>query len=288
MPLSDLCTLAQVKAWLPNPAASSDDAMLNGLISQASMEILSDLQRQPVYAQTITDIYDGWGRGRLMLRRYPVLSVTSVVLNNITTITPVSQAQNFTGWQLQPWDGFLPGRPQLLVVKGWSYGYGYGGSANYLNVAVTYTVGYQAQNEAATVPASGPTLVTCQQVNGPLVQDNGVKYAATGVALTAQLPGTTLVAGQYIPPLINAPNAGQYQFATADAGAGVLITYSYVPTPLNQAAIEVVGEAYRYRQRIGTRSQTVPGPMSTTFDLSRFTAAVKWMTQPYRQVVPVQ
>lgn len=273
MPVTDLATPAQVMQWLPANTQASDAALLAALITAASGAILSDLQRPTVLSRTYTDVFDGYGECRKMLRKWPVTSVSSLTIGN-SSVQPSGGAPQVTaGYVLEPWDGMLPGRPQLLDLRWRTYWPGV------QNVAATYQAGYLVPAEAMTVP-SGGGMMAAAQLCGPWAEDGGVTYAATGLPL-ARVTGTPGT-GQY-----SASPTGVYTFSAGDQGLSLLAAYSYVPGPLNQACVEVVGEAYRYRTRQGERSHTSPGPQTVAFDLSRFTAAVKWMTNPFRMVVPL-
>lgn len=273
MPATDLATLAQVSSWIPNvPTSGNDNALLSSLITSASQAILSDIQRQTVLSQTYTEVYNGYGEVSKMLRKWPTTSVASVTIGRC--VVPVRPAGQFygCGYTFEAWDGELPGKPQLINVLGYEF------CCGIQNIQIVYTAGYFVSNEAWVVPVGGGT-VTAAQLNGPWAKDGGVTYASSGIALT-------LVTG--------APNTGQYSvalgiytFALGDAGAALLGNYSYIPAPLNQACMEMVGEAYRYRNRIGERSHTTPGPQTTAYDLSRMTAAIKMMINPFRMVVPL-
>lgn len=77
--------------------------------------------------------------------------------------------------------------------------------------------------QAESVPASSPYTVTpTVPGSGTWSKDAGVKYAATGIALTPVASGPT--AGQY------SVSAGVYTFAAADEGAAVVISYYYTTT----------------------------------------------------------
>ncbi len=273
MPVTDLATPAQVMQWLPANTQASDSALIAALITAASTSILADLQRSTTLSRTYTDVFDGYGEYRKMLRRWPVTSVASLIIGSSSIQLSSGSPQTTAGFVLELWDGSLPGRPQLLDLRSRTYCWGV------QNVAVTYRAGYLVPAEAMVVPTGGG-MVTAAQLYGPWAEDAGVVYAATGLPLVAVTgaPGT----GQYA---VNP--AGVYTFSLGDQGLGVLAAYSYVPQPLSQACVEVVGEAYRYRTRQGERSHTSPGPQTVGFDLSRFTAAVKWMTNPFRMVVPL-
>jgi hypothetical protein len=89
----------------------------------------------------------------------------------------------------------------------------YGGT---VNTGATLSV----FNEVATVPTT-PFQVTVAN-SATFTEDQGVDYAATGQPL--KLVATSPTIGQY------SVAAGVYTFATADAAAVVLITYSYTIT----------------------------------------------------------
>jgi hypothetical protein len=85
-------------------------------------------------------------------------------------------------------------------------------------------------SEPWAVPASNPYQVTA--TNGAtFVTDLGVTYATTGLALTkvASAPA----AGQYAV----STSGGIYTFAAGDAGASVLIAYTYTSSGGNRTAI---------------------------------------------------
>jgi hypothetical protein len=78
-----------------------------------------------------------------------------------------------------------------------------------------------ATGEAATVPAS-PYQYTAVNASQTPLEDFGVFYQASGVQLTPV--ASSPAAGQYA---FNAAT-GVYSFASADAGAGIYLYYSYM------------------------------------------------------------
>jgi hypothetical protein len=150
------------------------------------------------------------------------------------------------------------------------------------NIAVTYQYGYAIQNEAQTIPATSPYQITPNAPYGAYGADNGVTYASSGIALTPILSGTPS-AGQYVPPNLagDTPTLA-YTFAAADEGKAVLLNYSYVPYQVEQACIETVGERYRYKSRIGLKSQTMGGQETSAYDLSGLTKPIMDMLNPFR------
>lgn len=282
MPASDLATLAQVKAWLPSAPASADDTLLGSLITAATTTILSKIQRGPVSLSVkATEYYDGLGPSetRKLLRRWPVTSITSLYVGSslISPLPPQTVGPpTGSGYVIEQWDGSLPGKLQSLDLVNWFFERGR------QNVQIIYTAGYLVSGELQTIPATGPFTLTALQMNGPFAQDQGVSFVG-GAALTP-VSGTPST-GQY-----NAgtpANGGVYTFAAADEGKPISMNYSFVPAPLNQACLEMAGEAYRYRTRIGERSHTIPGPQTVAYDLSRLTKAQEMMLQPFINVVPL-
>ena len=293
MAASDLAALQDVKEWLAAGGATlgnTDNNLISRLITAASGSIYSFLSRQVIIPQAVTERYDGYGNGRLLLRNYPALSISSLVvdgcLRTAGTYPTGTSSSPGSGWPpsgyvLSPWDGRLPGKPQSIDAYG-SCGFQRGRQ----NVQVTYLCGYQVVGEAAVVPAT-PYQVAAQAPQGPWANDGGVVYASSGIALVAV--SSAPAQGQYVPP---APGAGTdstpstYTFSAADEGVKVLITYGFVPAIINGACIEWVAERYRYRQRIGQKSQTVQTQQTASYDISGVPNYVKENLAPYRCVVP--
>ena len=111
---NNLTSLANVKSWA-NVTTDSDDALLTRLIGSASRFILSYLQRPTLFQNVFNDVYDGVGQHSQTLRNWPVLSVSSVQVDN-TVITPATTPTS-CGYVLDVWDGFPPGRPQQLRLR---------------------------------------------------------------------------------------------------------------------------------------------------------------------------
>lgn len=287
MAASDLAALADVKAWLSGSSGigTSDDALIGRLITDVSGAIYAYLARPSLIPRTITDRYDGGGKRRLYLRQFPVISIASLVINDVA-VPPAPQPQSGGSWPqsgylLDPWDGAPPGRVQAVDLYGnWNLGqsfYSFGPGRQ--NVVITYTAGYQVSAEVASVPESpGPYTVTVQAPWGPWATDAGVTYAS-GAALT-KVAGTPTI-GQY------AVAGGAYTFAAGDDGAAVAISYGFVPAAINNACIEWVAERYRYRTRIGQSAQTVAGQQTASYSLKGMPDFIQQSLDPYRNVVPI-
>lgn len=64
--------------------------------------------------------------------------------------------------------------------------------------------------------------------------------------------------------------------------------YAAVPSDVKQACVELCGEVYKYRPRIGEISRALPGGGGTaTFSIVDLSPRVKMMLSSYRAVVPV-
>lgn len=295
----NLASLANVRLWVGSQV-TDDDQLLLRLISESSRTALNYMQRADIALTTITEVINGRGTAKVQLRNWPVIAVNSLSING--TSIPASTGPTVPGYLLEVVYGSVAGRPQNVgIVGGGNYigpgvalnGYnaafapGYGGYNNGCrpfpygvgNISVGYSYGYSTKNEAATVPG---TPYQVAPLNGSCVQDLGVTYANTGVALTPVAANPSV--GQYVPPSItSSASQAYYQFAAADTNAAVLLNYNYSPFDLEQAVIEMVGERYRYRSRIGAASQTLGGQETTSYLVhDALTASIKARLEPYK------
>lgn len=71
-----LISLADAKAFLKITAAS-DDGIIGDLVNECSSWVAGFIGR-PLIQATYTEYYDGLGTSELMLRRFPVVSITSI------------------------------------------------------------------------------------------------------------------------------------------------------------------------------------------------------------------
>jgi hypothetical protein len=274
-----LTSLAKFKSWYGLKAEiTADDDMISDIIDGVSADILAYLDRKSLFKQVYPEYMNGTGGPVIILKQWPVLSVSSLTVDGTAQTAAV---QPNVGYFLDPWDDIPPGRPQSISMIGGSTAGAncmYGGAyfnKGIKNVYVNYTAGYSVSDEAATIPAS-PYQVTVTPDFGVWGQDDGITLA--GVAMTKVT--TAPAAGQY------SVDEGVYTFAAANTGGSVLISYSYVPQPLAKACNMMVGETYAYRQRIGQKSHTIQGQTTVSFDNSLMTPAIMNMLQPYKRMVP--
>ena len=124
----DLCTLADLKAWLPNQG-NNDDSTLQSLITNGSLQVLGYINRPHILSSvlgTLNETYDGNDSDRLLPRSFPVISVSSVMVDGVA----VPQAP-------APWgSGFLWDGRRVLLRGGYVFNRGV------QNVQITYTAGY--------------------------------------------------------------------------------------------------------------------------------------------------
>lgn len=265
----DLAKLERTKQWI-GVVTNDDDVMLSRLIAQLSQGLLNEISRPALTRKTYTELRNGVGNQQMTLRNWPVIGVTS--LNVGGTVVPARTSLTSSGYVIEDWDGTTAGIPQEILLSGYTFARGKA------NVQIVYDAGYCIEDEAATVPAT-ILKVTAQQPYGTWAEDDGVTYASTGAALAA-VTGTPTT-GQY------RVQAGVYEFAAGDANAGILISYSFIPRPLEQACMEWVGERYRYRDRIGQTSKSLGGNETAAYSLKGIPDFIADMINPYRKFLPL-
>lgn len=263
----DLTILANVKAWRSPPVTTTaDDPQIARIITAASDFITRYLQRS-LLTQSVTETRNGTGGRVLMLRRAPVTALAQLLIDGVAV--PEAPDPVSAGYALD-------GPAGLLYLRGYAFRRGV------QNVAVTYTAGFLVSAEEHAVPSVAPYQLGCASLQQLWASDAGVAYA-NGAALVPLPQGATPVAGQYVPPA--APD-GFYGFAAGDAGAAILVSYSYTPRDLEQAAIELALLRINERARIGETAKTLAGEV-VSFTQSDVTQSIAAALQPYRRVVPV-
>lgn len=290
-----LTCLSHVKKWV-NSQTNDDDELLTSMISAFSDAILSFLERPNIGLQTYNEYRDGAGNSIMMLRNWPAMSVSAVKISNANygyggnmfgqnglvappQTIPAQQSWGQSGYFLQPWDGSAAGRQQNLVLSGYYFPRGLS------NILITYQAGYAVQGEVATIPASGSYALSPKCPLGPFYGDNGPTYAnGTALTLVTVLTGT---AGQYTLSYSASNGQAQYGFNAADAGASVLLNYSYVPASIERACIQWVGEQYRYKNRIGETSKTLGGQLTAAYSTKDMPDFIRTVLAPYGKWLPL-
>lgn len=277
----ELTTLGAVQSWLfpGGQSVNTDDQLLTRLIAQCSAAARNYLQRPLLTRQTYAELRNGVGNQVMMLRNWPVVQVNSLKIDNVTI--PAATVSSPAGWTLQTWAGTDSGNPKNITLVGYYFTRGMN------NVIINYDAGYCITDETLVVPSSTPYTKTITPTFGSWCQDDGVIYASSGSSLTPITNGTPTV-GQYLvtPDFNGGTGTAQYVFAAADASASLQINYSYIPAAIEQAVMELVGERYSYKQRIGQRSQSVGGQTTASYDLSAFPKWIAATLDVYQKSIP--
>jgi hypothetical protein len=261
----DLTTLADVKTWL-KVTGSASDAMLADLITEISRRILDITGRGSVLPRTRSEVRDvRQGSSSLILRTWPIISVTSLKFGSTTVPEAISDVMS--GWFVERFDAIPPGAPTVLYFSG------YAPSRLRQGATIVYKSGYQISEEAATIPAT-PFQVTAEQPYGRWASDEGVVYASTGTSLTQV--ASSPAAGQY------AVASGLYTFNTADSGQEVLISYGYVPATLSEACKELVSERYASSSHIGIYSKSLGGQETIRYSRNETPKHILESLEPYK------
>lgn len=118
MAAGDLTTVTKVKTEWLKISVATDDAILQALITAASRQIVSYLQRS-VLSATFTEKRNGTGTSMIVLKHWPVTAITSVTVN--ASVIPAS-SQGSYGWVCNLWDGStFPIPPAVIQLVGGGY-----------------------------------------------------------------------------------------------------------------------------------------------------------------------
>lgn len=300
----DLCLLQDVKAWLygdptGNKWPTNADVQLASYITSASRMVLTTLQRPNLVAHNVDEIRSGRGSDRLMLRQYPVLGdLTILSVNGViipkrpplgSTTTLVSVSGGGRGWVIDnPWDGYSPGSPAVVCNSGNGFGWG---SAS---IEIKYVAGYAILSEPATIPLIAPYTIQPLESNGRFAADISIIHASDLTPFTTVNSIGVLATGKYLPPqpptapVLDASWVPKYTFDASDAGVAVYVSYSYTPADLQHAVAKLVGEWWRYKDRIGEKSKALPqGGGTASFDLSAMPLDVMMVVNSYKRTSPI-
>jgi hypothetical protein len=280
-----LTTLALVKGWLRIPPSNTgDDLNLQALVNAVNTDFLSQISRQSILAKPYTEIRDGNGKDRMVLRQYPVQAVSLVQVGPYVLLpyNPFAASQTL-------YTGFLINSSAFVSVGGYTSDehcvslQGYLFQRGRQNVKFGYVGGYVAQGSATqNVPVSPYQVQVSGPASGippsaPFVGDQGVTYA-NGTALTPlTTPGTPGV-GQYA-----VSSTGLYTFAAGDSGQSVTINFIYqaAPADVTQACTEWAAFRYQAKDRGNKRSIVTETHLQTTFDTRAMPDTVKDVIEQY-------
>lgn len=270
MSAGNLTTLASVKEYL-NIASDNTEAdnLLSRMIKSASAFILNYLNRETLALTEFKEIYDGYGNTFMVLRHTPVYEVQDMAFSGV----PVRKAQGngfdspfSDGWVLEP--EYTLYSAQRINLYGRVFPRARG------TVAVRYKAGF-VRTDRFIVP-DGPHGITTPFL---WLSDEGVK-GEDGTVFVKVDEEPSL--GQY-----TVSDEGVYTFNENDEDAVVFITYSFVPADIEMVACEMVGEQYKYKDRIGYVSKSLGGQETVTFSQKAMTAYNRELLASYKIVVPI-
>lgn len=272
----ELTTLDHVKAWLAidDPNTDVDDYLMR-LIQSASQFALNYIQRDSMAATVYNEIYDGYGKGFMVLRQYPAIDVISLSFNGV----PVPEATG-NGITNPFVNGYVLEEPKVSPAQQRLSLFGRVYPHQRSSVYVSYRAGYLKSNESHTITNNYGVLEF--QTNSVWLEDDGVKLS-NGTALTRVYVAPAAVG----PMQYCVDDDGVYSFNVAQNNAVVLVSYSYVPPDVEQAVWELVGERYRAQDRIGLNSKTLGGQETVSYDVRAMSPYIRELLNPYKRVVPV-
>lgn len=161
MGASDLTTLAAVKQQF-EIKNSTDDDLLERLISAASAFIGDYTGRGSMISAAATEYYDGTGSAVLMLRRYPITAVAALKING----SSVAAAQPY------PKEGFFFDQ-QSVMLRGYLFQRGL------QNIEVSYTAGYAQDSIPADLQQACIDLVGFKYKNRQHIDETTKGLAGT-------------------------------------------------------------------------------------------------------------
>ncbi|PYY05872.1 MAG: hypothetical protein DMG64_02360 [Acidobacteria bacterium] len=141
----DLCILADLKAWL-NIQSSAEDTLLQNLITRGSLQMLRWMNRDHIITTPYTENRDGNDAVFILPRNFPLVSVSNVMVDNISI--PAATSQVSSGFVFDARRIMLRGGSSAFYSLGpYSGTYQYRFTRGFQNVQFVYQAGY------ASVPA---------------------------------------------------------------------------------------------------------------------------------------
>ena len=80
--------------------------------------------------------------------------------------------------------------------------------------------------------------------------------------------------------------SGFFPYGVSNLTVSYAAGYAATPPDVEQAVIELVGERFRARERIGLSAKTLGGQETTGFTTKAFNDTIAALLQPYRRVCP--
>lgn len=191
---SDLTTVAAVQQWkqiagTSGPASGAEAAELQLLITAVSAWITNYCSRNFVGVVAYSETRHGNGRDSMPLAEQPLVSITSLTIDNGAPIAQQS-APGQSGWFIPPRSGKLGSN--LVALKGYCFNRGR------YNVQISYTAGW------ATVPVDVAQacieIVTAAYKRGardPALASQAVENQTTAFSQAAITPAAMAMLNPY-------------------------------------------------------------------------------------------
>lgn len=260
-----LTTLAAVKQYL-NITTDTSDPLLIQSIDAASQFILDWLGWDSFQRTSYVQNFRGYGKSDVLLKFWPILSVSSVFTHGIA-VQPSVVTNGLPG------SGYVisdrRNGQQAIQLYGYHFGNGSPGQ-------VSYEAGFET-TQTMVIPDGTPWQLTPTN-KGTWSSDLGVLIDGVEAVLVSADPAT----GQYA-----VDEWGTYTFAEDDAGKTVVIAYSYTPAAVSFAAMEIVGLWFKRRDRIGIQSKTLGGQETITYTQEDMSGTSASMLRPFKNVAPI-
>jgi hypothetical protein len=260
----NLTTLANVKSYL-TITSGNQDSLITQFIARESAFVEQWCGRQFGPVTNTNKRLNGTGTTRLVLPDQPILSVSALTI--VGAAVPASPDGIQAGFVFDDtcvylvggvggisWGDKFPRQPQSIVCS-WTAGY-----------QTSETDFVPTGNTPTIQPTTGGTASTAISVF-----DNTANSAMTQV-------GSAPLTGQF------SFSAGVFTFNSAQYNHSVTMTYNYVPSPVEQAVIEMVALDLQQRSNVGINSKNLASE-TVTYEKKGMTDSVKEMLLPYRRMV---
>jgi Phage gp6-like head-tail connector protein len=258
---SDLATLASVKRFLVITTTNQDE-LLSNLIATESQAIEGYCVRSFAREVRTGVVLDGSGSSVLVLPDTPIVSVQSLSVGG--KAVPASDGPSSYGYQFDE---------SALYLVGDKFPY------QRRAVEASWTAGYVGETTAVVPAGNAPTITPSGTAvkGGWAREDLGVDYNGLVLERVTGAPATAL---QY------SFSDGVYTFNSGAAGYSLTLAFSFVPGPVMQACIEMVGLDLKQRDSLGVKSRGIAGE-SVTYETGGMTTSVKHLLAPYLRKAPL-
>ena len=251
--MANLTTLAAVKAYL-GIVTAGQDTLIPTLIARESALVEQWCGRKFSYTLNSKRL-NGSNTKMLVLPETPILSVSALSIQGSVIAASSDAIQS----------GFVFDDNCLYLVGDWLFIKGN------QNIECSWTTGYET-TETAYVPTGNTPTIT-PTTGGTALSAVSVTDTTSSVVLTQV--GANPATGQY------SFAAGVFTFNSAQYNHSVTMRYYYVPSPVEQAVIEMVGLDLQQRSNIGISSKSLAGE-SVTYGIHAMTPSAMELLMPFR------